>query len=244
LTDIPEIFIPNIHIPEPIHIEPPIVLNTPVSIDMGIPVIDAPCAVVRDSLTGSKDHFNNDPDGNLALCDHTAPFYFAPDFTPNTKIITPKQNTKTEAPELTKVKPPDIPKVKENNNDITKPIKEIDCPAKNQQFRIGDLRNSEAKEKVVGFEIINGQCVELWASTNIVDKYLPSGSVAATTFGVTIVATTAATLTPWLTKLLKPVFKQIISRLKKLIGKKDKTIFSSKVRLKKQKLLSSKNVDD
>ncbi len=242
--EIKEINIPSIELSEPLQIAPPIVVDIPITIDKGVPLIDAPCAVVRDSVTGGKDHFTNDPDGNVALCDHTAPFYFAPDFTPNTKIITPKQNTKTEAPELTKVKPPDIPKLKENNDDTTKPVEEIDCPAKNQQYRIGDLRNSEAKEKVVGFEIIDGQCVELWASTNIVDKYLPSGSVAATTFGVTIVATTAATLTPWLTKLLKPVFKQIISRLKKLIGKKDKTIFSSKVRLKKQKLLSSKNVDD
>ena len=242
--EIKEINIPSIELSEPLHIAPPIVVDIPITIDMGFPVIDAPCAVVRDSVTGGKDHFTNDPDGNVALCDHTAPFYFAPDFTPNTKIITPKQNTKTETLELTKVKSPNIPKPKENNNDITKQIEEIDCPAKNQQYRIGDLRNSEAKEKVVGFEIINGQCVELWASTNIVDKYLPSGSVAATTFGVTIVATTAATLTPFLNKALKPVFKQIISRLKKLIGKKDKIIFSSKVRLKKQKLLSSKNVDD
>jgi len=242
--EIKEINIPSIELSEPIQIAPPIVVDIPITIDMGVPVIDAPCAVVRDSVTGGKDHFTNDPDGNVALCDHTAPFYFAPDFTPNTKIITPKQNTKTEAPELTKVKPPDIPKLNENNDDTTKPIEEIDCPAKNQQYRIGDLRNSEAKEKVIGFEIIDGQCVELWASTNIVDKYLPSGSVVATTFGVTIVATTAATLTPFLNKALKPVFKQIISRLKKLIGKKDKTIFSSKVRLKKQKLLSSKNVDD
>ena len=242
--EIKEINIPSIELSEPLQIAPPIVVEIPITIDMGVPVIDAPCAVVRDSVTGGKDHFTNDPDGNVALCDHTAPFYFAPDFTPNTKIITPKQNTKTEAPELTKVKPPDIPKLNENNDDTTKPIEEIDCPAKNQQYRIGDLRNSEAKEKVIGFEIIDGQCVELWANTNIVDKYLPSGSVAATTFGVTIVATTAATLTPFLNKALKPVFKQIISRLKKLIGKKDKTIFSSKVRLKKQKLLSSKNVDD
>jgi len=242
--EIKEINIPNIELLEPLQIAPSIVVDIPITIDMGVPVIDAPCAVVRDSVTGGKDHFNNDPDGNVALCDHTAPFYFAPDFTPNTKIITPKQNTKTEAPELTKVNPPDIPKLKQNNDDTTKPVEQIDCPAKNQQYRIGDLRNSEAKEKVIGFEIMNGQCVELWASTSIVDKYLPSGSVAATTFGVTIVATTAATLTPYLTKLLKPVFKQIISRLKKLIGKKDKTIFTSKVRLKKQKLLSSKNVDD
>ena len=241
--EIPEINIPNIHIPEPIHIEPPIVLDTPVSIDMGVPVIDAPCAVVRDSLTGGKDHFNNDPDGNVALCDHTAPFYFAPDYSPSAKIITPKQNTKTEAPEIPDIKTPEIPKTKENNNDNVIEEKEIDCPAKDQQYRLNDVRNAEAQEKVIGFEVINGKCVEIWAKTDFVDKYLPSSSVVATTLVVTIVATSAATATPFLTRLLKPIFKQIINRAKKLIGKKSGTKFNSSSRLKKQKLLS-KNVDD
>ena len=139
MTDIPEIYIPNIDIPEPIHIEPPIVLDTPVSVDMGVPVIDAPCAVVRDSLTGGKDHFNNDLDGNVALCDHTAPFYFAPDYSPSAKIITPKQNTKTEAPEIPEIKTPEIPKTKENNDNNVIKEKEIDCPAKDQQFRLNDV---------------------------------------------------------------------------------------------------------
>ena len=241
--EIPEINIPNIDIPEPIHIEPPIVLDTPVFIDMGVPVIDAPCAVVRDSLTSGKDHFNNDPDGNVALCDHNAPIYFAPDYSATAKIITPKQNTQTEAPEIPEIKTPEIPKTKENNKDTVIKEKKIDCPAKDQQFRLNDVRNAEAQEKVVGFEVIDGKCIEIWAKTDFVDKYLPSSSVVATTLVVTIVATSAATATPFLTKLLKPLFKQIINRIKKLLGKKSGTKFNSSSRLKKQKLLS-KNVDD
>jgi len=241
--EIPEINIPNIDIPEPIHIEPPIVLDTPVFIDMGVPVIDAPCAVVRDSLTSGKDHFNNDPDGNVALCDHNAPIYFAPDYSATAKIITPKQNTQTEAPEIPEIKTPEIPKTKENNEDTVIKEKKIDCPAKDQQFRLNDVRNAEAQEKVVGFEVIDGKCIEIWAKTDFVDKYLPSSSVVATTLVVTIVATSAATATPFLTKLLKPLFKQIINRIKKLLGKKSGTKFNSSSRLKKQKLLS-KNVDD
>jgi len=241
--EIPEINIPNIDIPEPIHIEPPIVVDTPITIDMGVPVIDAPCAVVRDSVTGGSDHFNNDPDGNVAICDATAPFYFAPDYSPTAKIVPPKKNTKTEAQEIPDVKTPEIPKTKENNNDNVIEKKEIDCPAKNQQFRLNDVRNAEAQEKVVGFEVIDGKCIEIWAKTDFADKYLPSSSVVATTLVVTIVATSAATATPFITRLLKPIFKQLINRVKKLLGKKSGTKFTSSARQKKQKLLS-KNVDD
>ncbi len=105
-----------------------------------------------------------------------------------------------------------------NNNNVIRE-KKIDCPAKDQQFRLNDVRNAEAQEKVVGFEVIDGKCVEIWAKTDFVDKYLPSSSVVATTLVVTIVATSAATATPFLTRLLKPIFKQIINRAKKLIGK-------------------------
>ena len=102
--------------------------------------------------------------------------------------------------------------------------KEIECPAKDQAYRLGDIRNAKAKEKVIGFEVVNGKCLEIWGPTNIADKYLPSPSVAATTFGITVVATSAATLTPILTKVLKPLFKQLIAKVKKMIGKKHKVL--------------------
>ena len=127
---------------------------------------------------------------------------------------------------------------KKNNNDDTDTDfnlsdlgkKDIECPAKDQAYRLGDIRNAKAKEKVIGFEVVNGKCLEIWGPTNIADKYLPSPSVAATTFGITVLATTAATITPILTKALKPIFKQLIGKVKKLLGKKQKVLSISERR--------------
>lgn len=113
---------------------------------------------------------------------------------------------------------------------------EIECPAKDQQYRLGDIRNAQAKEKVIGFELVGDKCLEIWGPTNIADKYLPSPSVAATTFGITLVATSATLLAPILTKALKPIFKQLIGKVKKLIGKKDKVLSISE----RQKLQRSR----
>ena len=113
---------------------------------------------------------------------------------------------------------------------------EIECPAKDQAYRLGDIRNAKAKEKVIGFELVGDKCFEIWGPTNVADKYLPSSSVAATTFGITVVATTAATVTPILTKALKPIFKQLIKKVKKLFGKKQK-VLSTFERRKNQRSL-------
>ena len=127
---------------------------------------------------------------------------------------------------------------KKNNNDDTDTDfnlsdlgkKDIECPAKDQAYRLGDIRNAKAKEKVIGFEQVGDKCLEIWGPTNIADKYLPSPSVAATTFGITLVATSATLLAPILTKALKPIFKQLIGKVKKLLGKKQKVLSISERR--------------
>jgi len=129
--------------------------------------------------------------------------------------------------------PPDPAKTPEAalpGEDVLPEEKEIDCPAKDQAYRLGDIRNAKAKEKVIGFELVGDKCYEIWGPTNIADKYLPSASVASTTFAVTVISVTAATLTPILTKVLKPIFKQLITRAKKLIGKKEKKLTRSEIK--------------
>ena len=123
-----------------------------------------------------------------------------------------------------------------NLSDFDLGEKEIECPAKDQAYRLGDIRNAKAKEKVIGFELVGDKCFEVWGPTNVVDKYLPSASVAATTFTTVVLATTAATLTPWATKLLKPIFKKLIAKVKKMIGKKQK-VLSTFERRKNQRSL-------
>ena len=129
--------------------------------------------------------------------------------------------------------PPDPAKTPEAalpGDEVIPEEKEIDCPAKDQAYRLGDIRNAKAKEKVIAFELVGDKCVEIWGPTNIADKYLPSASVASTTFAVTVISVTAATLTPILTKALKPIFKQLITRAKKLIGKKEKKLTPSEIK--------------
>ena len=107
----------------------------------------------------------------------------------------------------------------------------IPDPKKNNP-RIGDL-NAKGTEKVTGFVWVEEtkECVIQWASTSAVEKYLPSINTVSTTFGITVVATTAATLTPLLNRVLKPLFKQLIGRIKKLFGKKG-TKFTGKKPIK------------
>ena len=143
---------------------------------------------------------------------------------PKTPAPTPPEEVKKEEGSTTKKKS------KTNKNNIDGEIKipdlnkKTECPAKDQQYRLGDIRNAKAKEKVIGFELVGDKCLEIWGPTNIADKYLPSASVASTTFGITVVATTAATITPILTKALKPIFKKLIAKVKKMIGKKQKVL--------------------
>jgi hypothetical protein len=127
---------------------------------------------------------------------------------------------KERAPNPSEPEPP--PEAELPGEDVVPPENEIDCPAKDQAYRLGDIKNAEAREKVISFEIVNDKCIEIWGPTSLADKYLPSPSVAATTFGITLVATSATLLSPILTKALKPLFKQVITRVKKLLGKKIK----------------------
>ena len=120
---------------------------------------------------------------------------------------------------IQKAPPPSPPDPPSPNTDVDpKVAEEIECPGP-ENLRVGDLRNTKAKEKVVSHKIVDGKCIEIYAPTTFTDKYLPSPSAAATTFSITVVATAAASLTPIITKALKPIFKQLINRVKKLFGK-------------------------
>ena len=133
------------------------------------------------------------------------------------------RNVKGKALTETELDNTDIPEIPEDPK--------IECPdPKKNNPRIGDF-NSAGTEKVTGFKLIEEECVVLWTPTTKVEKYLPSLNTVSTTFAITIVATTAATLTPLLNRVLKPLFKQIIGRVKKIFGKKG-TRFAGKKPIK------------
>ena len=80
--------IPKINTPviEVWKVEPPQSLNIPapvVTVPLGFPIIDMPgCVVTRKSNRENSALVNNDPDGNVVLCQAEYPSYDAMDYTP------------------------------------------------------------------------------------------------------------------------------------------------------------------
>jgi len=223
---IQEIGIPNVTIPQVVQrdwlIGVPFVPNNdpPVTLQLGFPIVEMPGCVTmhkdnKDHVSGrpfDRDLVNQDPKGTTTLCPHGEyPTYEAMDYQPENLVITRETPPPPVAP------PPEVeaPPVPDTGN-IAKD-KEIECPAPNQP-RVGDLTQN-GEERVTGHEIQNGQCVVLYESTTVVEKYLPSTNQVSTTAAIAVVATASAAATPLLLRVIKPIIKKTVDTIKKKLGK-------------------------
>jgi len=218
--------IPNVTIPQVVQrdwlIGVPFVPNNdpPVTLELGFPIVEMPGCVTmhkdnKDHVSGrpfDRDLVNQDPKGTTTLCPHGEyPTYEAMDYQPENLVITRETPPPPVAP------PPEVeaPPVPDTGN-LAKD-KEIECPAPNQP-RVGDLTQN-GEERVTGHEIQNGQCVVLYESTTVVEKYLPSTNQVSTTAAIAIVATASAAATPLLLRVIKPIIKKTVDTVKKKLGK-------------------------
>ena len=175
------------------------------------------CTTIRRDGTKNSQLFIDDPAGNSYVC--ALPFYEPLQYNEKDLILIedakPPTNTQPKIPETKNPKVPDLPK------------KDPECPdPKKNNPRIGDL-NTAGTEKVVGFMYVEEtkECLVLYSPTTKVEKYLPSLNTVSTTFAITVVATISATVAaPFLNRVLKPAFKQLISKIKKRFEKKDKQV--------------------
>ena len=215
---IPDIGIQSVgidRIPAPnIHHYVPHTQTVPFILNIGSPVVDMPgCVKYHPDAADNRETPNlkeDDSNGTKVLCDGEYPTYDAMDYTPEDLQI----YTETAPPPVQP--PPDPP----GTPDVTPPVipeGEIECPAPNQP-RVGDLSQA-GDEKVIGHEIQNGQCVVLYEPTTTIEKFLPSTNQVSTTAAIAVVATAAAAATPLLLKVVKPIVKQLIKRIQKLLGK-------------------------
>jgi len=218
--------VPNVTIPQVVQrdwlIGVPFVPNNdpPVTLQLGFPIVEMPGCVTmhkdnKDHVSGrpfDRDLVNQDPKGTTTLCPHGEyPTYEAMDYQPENLVVTRETPPPPVAP------PPEVeaPPVPDTGN-IAKD-KEIECPAPNQP-RVGDLTQN-GEERVTGHEIQNGQCVVLYESTTVVEKYLPSTNQVSTTAAIAIVATASAAATPLLLRVIKPIIKKTVDTVKKKLGK-------------------------
>ena len=225
----------DVRIPSWMTNQPRIPSAPPVTVQVGVPVIDIPGCVEAhiDNKRGTNDKLvEDDSDGARVFCDGNMPSFNPIQYEPENMVI------EQSAP-VPKVNPPEVP-APEIPKDTAPPKvekEEVECPPPNAP-RIGDVAQNQ-KERVSGYEIQNGICVTLYEDIPWQAQYLPAPQVAATTAGIAVVATSSALLAKPLADLLlkafKPVIKKVITKVQKLIGKKP-PILSAKDRQAEQRL--------
>jgi len=201
----------------------------PVTVNIGLPIIDMPGCVEwhpDDKRAGALTL--EDPQGVKTFCPNGQyPSFNAMDYTPENLIITEElpppalNNTETPSPPAPNTDIPDIPSKKDED---------VECPGPTDQ-RIGDLRNAQGKEKVVGHELVNGKCITLYEETTVVDKFVPTTAQVVNTAQIALVAATM----PLLIAAVKPAVAQLIKRIPKLLGRKSKEVLSTSQKLARQR---------
>ena len=220
--------------------QPSIPDHNPITSYIGFPIINMPGCVWmhkdnkkhKNGVPIDKNLVTEDPGKAMTFCDAGMPYYQPMDYS-DTECYSncpPPFVAKKGDP------PPPPPGAAEADTDNV----EVDpqCPGPNQP-RIGTLGPNE-KEKVSGYELqpdpVNpGKkiCVILYEDIGVVEQYLPSAQVATTTASIAAVAGASALLAKPLAELLtrtfKPVIKQVLTKVNKILGKTDNKVYRSEI---------------
>ena len=213
-------------------LEPPqaIPIYPPVSSEIGVPIVDMPGCVEAHEVEENNMLEDDDPKGVKIYCDAGMPSYNPMDFNKDDlefeyeAPVPPVGNT--DKPEADT---PEIPK-----KTVTSEIK---CPTEAQELKepIGTLVDA-GKKKIVEYRLIGKECIPIKEDLKIPDqiiKAIPSAGQVTTTASIAIVATAAATATPFLLKAVKPIVNQIIKRIKKLLGKNPPKLSANEIQTNK-----------
>ena len=203
-------------------IQPPqsLYIPAPVTVNLGFPVIDMPgCIEARKDNRENAALVNNDPDGNVVLCQPQYPSYNAMDYTPEELIYPPEGDTQRyPQPEIPAADPPPAKKIE-------------DCPPPGAA-EIG-TKIEDGRKEIIAYQLIGNKCITQYkklTTTQQIVNAIPTAPQVVSTTGITLIATSAALATPILLKVVKPVVKQIINKIKKKLGKPVRTLTLSEKR--------------
>ena len=206
---------------------------------IGVPVVDMPGCVkvhkenVRER-SRNKNLVNDDPKGNMVLCDAGMPYYEPPNY--DARELT-WQTITTEEPEAegvdtdmdvdTDFETPGTPEIPKTGSE------EVECPPPNAR-RIGD-RNQKGDEQVKEYKLTpDGKiCETIWEPVSVVDQYLPSVGTITTTATIATVATASALfakpIADLLLKVIKPAVKKAMAKVNQMLGRQTRKPSRSEV---------------
>ena len=217
-------------------IQPPAVnnLTVPVTTVVGTPIVNMPGCVkvhkenAKNPKNRNKMLVDDDPKGNTVLCDAGAPYYQPADYDYRGLSWQTVYNESDETPEGIDTGDPPTPEIPDAPSPPETPGEtagNVECPPPNAR-RIGD-RNQKGDEQVKEYKLTpDGKiCETIWEPVPIVDQYLPSIGVVTTTATIATVATASALfakpLADLILKAVKPVIKKAMTKIQKILGKKE-----------------------
>jgi len=211
---IPKIEIPSVRV-QPVNtyiIKAPVVNapSVPINVPIGFPIIEMPCVKARRSIENDA-LIDNDPQHNLILCPAQTPSYEPMNYDPLQLVpIKQEEPQRYEEPEI-----PPAAEVPEATPEACPPDGAPDIGTKVE----------ENTKQIIKYELVGNRCVTRYKKLNVQQQIvdaIPTVPQIVKTGGITLVATTAALSTPLLLKAVKPIIKQIVNRVKKILGKKVK----------------------
>jgi hypothetical protein len=194
--------------------------SLPDGVSMQLPIIQMPgCVEAHIDSELSPALTENDPSRVAIFCDAGMPTFNSMNYTPELSVIHPKT---------------EVPKVG-GNAEADKPEAPAIPPAmatpKHSINTANTENSSSSKPRCKDKEIlVKGKCITVAKPENkaieTVTQYLPPLEAATTTATIAIIATVSALLAKpisnFLLKLIKPMIKKIIAKIKKAMGKQVK----------------------
>ena len=235
--------IPDVTVVDPgNYSSPPIPVAPPVTVNIGVPIVDIPGCVEAHETNNPKNNQikSDDQRGLVTYCDAGVPSYNPISFEPEQMIITrPTPVPKTKTPD-----PPETPEVKAP--EVKPPIAtaQVECPTKVQQAQepVGSFVEGFRK-KVVGYELIDNTCVQITEKVPLPKQIvagLPSGGQVVQVGGIAVIATSSALLAKHLADLLlkavKPAVKKVMKKIAALRGKKPPVLSAGERRAEQRQM--------
>ena len=216
--------IPDVRITETIdYSSPPIPVAPPVTVNIGVPIVDIPgCVEAHEANNKSNTVGQDDEAGLVTYCDAGIPSFNPIQYEPEQMIITrPAPIPKSKTSET-----PPVPETSEVTPPPPKTVK-IECPTKVQEAQepVGTYVNG-FREIVIGYELIDNTCVQITEKVPLPTQIvagLPSGGQVVQVGSVAVIATTSALLAKPLADLLlkavKPAVKKVLKKVASIRGK-------------------------
>ena len=201
--EIPDINIQDIYIPDIYSFYKP---ETATPLQINVPGCTYQHRDIKN--TGNINLLLDDPNGVFFTCDAPFPSFNPMDYKPNNLLMTEDTPIDMGEPEVPEPKPPVI----ENPVEVEE-VFFIKCPDPEKDQRIGDFRNEKRLERVIAHKLSDDgkRCITVYEDTSFQEKYIPNVPSITNAAAIAVVAAS----TPILINIVKPLVKQVISKLTK-----------------------------